>query len=233
MNENVLDTIVAAETPEGITIELRPAGLCSRCYAYLLDQLIRLGVLYAVAIVTSIMGGFGTGMWLILLFGLEWLYPVVFELSRSGATPGKRVFGLKVVMDSGLPVTPAASITRNLLRAADFLPMLYGFGIVSTLLRRDFKRLGDIAAGTLVVYEAPPAPKIAFDELEPLAPVHPLRPQEQAAVVALAARASRLTPERLDELAALAGWAAGDANRSGREVTQRVLAVAQWLLGKR
>lgn len=233
MNENVLDTIVAAETPEGITIELRPAGLCSRCYAYLLDQLIRLGVLYAVAIVTSIMGGFGTGMWLILLFGLEWLYPVMFELSRSGATPGKRVFGLKVVMDSGLPVTPAASITRNLLRAADFLPMLYGFGIVSTLLRRDFKRLGDIAAGTLVVYEAPPAPKIAFDELEPLAPVHPLRPQEQAAVVALAARASRLTPERLDELAALAGWAAGDANRSGREVTQRVLAVAQWLLGKR
>ena len=87
MNENVLDTIVAAETPEGITIELRPAGLTARWYAYLLDQLIRLGVLYAVGIVTSIMGGFGTGMWLILLFGLEWLYPVVFELSRSGATP--------------------------------------------------------------------------------------------------------------------------------------------------
>ncbi|HET6629091.1 MAG TPA: RDD family protein [Woeseiaceae bacterium] len=233
MTQTILDTIVSAETPEGIAIELRPAGLCSRCYAYLLDQLIRLGVLYAVAIATSLMGGFGLGLSLILLFGLEWFYPVVFELSRSGATPGKRVFGIKVVMDSGLPVTPAASITRNLLRVADFLPMLYGFGILSTLLRRDFKRLGDITAGTLVVYEPPRAPKIAFDELEPLAPVQPLQPQQQAAVVALAARSSRLTPERLDELSALAGWASGDAGRSGREVTRRVLAVAQWLLGKR
>ena len=59
---------------------------------------------------------------MILLFALEWLYPVVFELTPSGATPGKRVFGLRVVMDNGLPVTPAASMTRNLLRAADFLP---------------------------------------------------------------------------------------------------------------
>lgn len=233
MSENALDTIVSAETPEGIAIELRPAGLSSRCYAYLLDQLIRFGVLYAVAIVTSLMGGFGMGMWLILLFGLEWLYPVAFELSRSGATPGKRVFDLKVVMDSGLPVTPAASVTRNLLRFADFLPVLYGFGILSTLLRRDFKRLGDVTAGTLVVYEPPAAPKIEFDEMEPLAPVQPLRPQQQAAVVALAARSSRLTPERLDELAALAGWTSGDAGSSGREVTRRVLAVAQWLLGKR
>jgi uncharacterized RDD family membrane protein YckC len=233
VSQHILDTIVSAETPEGIAIELRPAGLSSRCYAYLLDQLIRIGVLYAVAIATSLMGGFGFGLWLILLFGLEWFYPVVFELSRSGATPGKRAFGIKVVMDSGLPVTPAASITRNLLRVADFLPMLYGFGILSTLLRRDFKRLGDITAGTLVVYEPPRAPKIAFDDLEPLAPVQPLQPQQQAAVVALAARSSRLTPERLDELSALAGWASGDAGRSGREVTQRVLAVAQWLLGKR
>lgn len=233
MSQHILDTIVSAETPEGIAIELRPAGLSSRCYAYLLDQLIRIGVLYAVAIATSLMGGFGFGLWLILLFGLEWFYPVVFELSRSGATPGKRVFGIKVVMDSGLPVTPAASITRNLLRVADFLPMLYGFGILSTLLRRDFKRLGDITAGTLVVYEPPRAPKIAFDDLEPLAPVQPLLPQQQAAVVALAARSSRLTPERLDELSALAGWTSGDAGRSGREVTRRVLAVAQWLLGKR
>ena len=89
---------------------------------------------------------------LILFFALEWLYPVAFELSRWGATPGKRVMGLKVVMDSGLPITPAASFTRNLLRVADFLPMLYGFALASMLIRKDFKRLGDIAAATLVVY---------------------------------------------------------------------------------
>lgn len=229
----MLDTVVCAETPEGIAIELRPSGLSARAFAYLLDFLIRFGVLYAVAIVTSIMGGFGVGLLLILWFGLEWFYPVVFELSRWGATPGKRVLGIKVVMDNGLPITPAASITRNLLRTADFLPALYGFGVISMLLRRDFKRLGDIAANTLVVYQPAPPPKVTIDDVEPLAPVRPLQPQDQAAVVALAARASRLTRERLDELAALAAWVSGDMGRSGPEVTRRVLAVAQWLLGKR
>jgi uncharacterized RDD family membrane protein YckC len=233
VNREVLDTVVSAETPEGIAIELRPAGLSSRCYAYLLDQLIRFGIWYAIVIATSIMGGFGFGLMLIVLFVLEWIYPVIFELSRWGATPGKRVLGIKVVMDNGLPVTPAASITRNLLRAADFMPALYGFGIVSMMLRKDFKRLGDIAANTLVVYRAPAAPKIAIEDIEPMAPVRPLPPEDQAAVVALAARASRLTPERLDELAALAAWVSGDAGRSGPQVTRRVLAVAQWLLGRR
>lgn len=233
MNREVLDTVVSAETPEGIAIELRPAGLSSRCYAYLLDQLIRFGIWYAIVIATSVMGGFGFGLMLIVLFVLEWIYPVIFELSRWGATPGKRVLGIKVVMDNGLPVTPAASITRNLLRAADFMPALYGFGIVSMMLRKDFKRLGDIAANTLVVYRAPAAPKTAIDDIEPMAPVRPLPPEDQAAVVALAARASRLTPERLDELAALAAWVSGDAGRSGPQVTRRVLAVAQWLLGRR
>jgi uncharacterized RDD family membrane protein YckC len=233
VNREILDTVVSAETPEGIAIEFRPAGPSSRCYAYLLDQLIRFGIWYAIVIATSIMGGFGLGLMLIVLFVLEWIYPVIFELSRWGATPGKRVLGIKVVMDNGLPVTPAASITRNLLRAADFMPALYGFGIVSMMLRKDFKRLGDIAANTLVVYRAPAAPKIAIDDIEPLAPVRPLPPADQAAVVALAARAARLTPERLDELAALAAWVSGDAGRSGPQVTRRVLAVAHWLLGRR
>ena len=232
MND-ALDTVVCAETPEGITIELRPAGLTSRFYAFLLDWLIRLGVLYAVALGAVMMGGLGMALILILFFVLEWLYPVAFELSRWGATPGKRVMGLKVVMDSGLPITPAASFTRNLLRVADFLPMLYGFALVSMLLRKDFKRLGDIAAATLVVYQPLPAPKIQLRDIEPLAPARALAPQDQAAVIALAARAARMTPERLDELAALAASVSGDAGRSGPQVTQRVLAVAQWLLGRR
>jgi uncharacterized RDD family membrane protein YckC len=233
VNREVLDTVVSAETPEGIAIELRPAGLSSRCYAYLLDQLIRFGIWYAIVIVTTVMGGFGYGLMFIVLFLLEWIYPVIFELSRWGATPGKRVLGIKVVMDNGLPITPAASITRNLLRAADFMPALYGFGILSMMLRKDFKRLGDIAANTLVVYRPPAAPKIAIGDIEPIAPVRPLPPEDQAAIVALAARASRLTPERLDELAALVAWVSGDAGRSGPQVTRRVLAVAQWLLGRR
>ena len=108
-----LDTVVAAETPEGILLELRPAGLTARFYAFGVDWTIRLMVLHAVAMVTGLMGGIGIAIWIILLFACEWLYPIVFELASSGATPGKRIFNLKVVMDNGLPVTPAASITAT------------------------------------------------------------------------------------------------------------------------
>jgi uncharacterized RDD family membrane protein YckC len=229
----VLDTIVAAETPEGILLELRPAGITARGYAFVLDLLIRLVMFNIVQATAALAGGIGLALSLILVFGLEWLYPVVFELSRWGATPGKRVLGLKVIMDNGLPVTPAASLIRNLLRAADFLPFLYGFAAVSMLVRPDFKRLGDLAAATLVVYQPRPAAKIAPGELVPLPPAIAVSPQDQAAVIALAARAPRLTPARVDELAALAGAVSGDVGRSGPEVTRRVLAVAQWFLGRR
>jgi uncharacterized RDD family membrane protein YckC len=233
VNHTALDTAVYAETPEGIMIELRPAGIAARFYAFLIDWAIRFAILLVISIVAAAMRGIGIAILFISVFLLDWLYPVFFELSRWGATPGKRAMGLKVVMDSGLPVTPAASLTRNLLRVADFLPFLYGFALVSMLMRRDFKRLGDMAAATLVVHRSPPASQPTLAEIEPLAPVRPLAPQDQAAVIALAARASRLTPERVDELAALAAPVSGDAGRSGPEVTRRVLAVAQWLLGKR
>jgi uncharacterized RDD family membrane protein YckC len=212
---------------------LSPAGLSARFYAFALDWLIRLAILYAVAIVAALMAGLGTALMLIVLFVLEWFYPVIFELTLAGATPGKRAFGLKVVMDNGLPITPAASITRNLLRTADFLPFLYGFAIVSILVRRDCKRLGDIAAATMVVHKARAVPRITLNRIVPVAPVRPLTPENEAAIVALAARASRMTAERLDELAALAASVSGDAGRSGPEVTRRVLGVAQWVLGQR
>jgi uncharacterized RDD family membrane protein YckC len=230
---DVLDTVVAAETPEGILLELRPAGLSARFYAFALDWMIRLMIIYAAAMAASVIGGIGIAFWLILVFGLEWLYPIAFELTPSGATPGKRAFGLRVVMDNGLPVTAAASVARNLLRVADFLPFGYGFAIVSVLLRRDCKRLGDIAAATIVQHQPRTTPKIALHEVASVAPVRPLAPEDQAALMALAARAPRLTAGRLDELAALAAAVSGDTGRSGPAVTRRVLGVAQWLLGRR
>jgi uncharacterized RDD family membrane protein YckC len=230
-----LDTVVTAETPEGILLELRPAGLSPRFFAFLIDWLIRLAAIYVVAMVVGIAGmtGVAAAVTTIFWFLLEWFYPVVFELSRSGSTPGKRVFRLRVVMDNGLPITPGASLTRNLLRVADFLPFLFGFAIVSMLLRKDCKRLGDIAAATLVVHDTRAAPKIELSHVEPIAPARPLSPDDQAAVIALAARAPTLTVERLDELAALAAPVSGDEGRSGPEVTQRVLGVAMYLLGRR
>src|SRR3954465_2445787 len=178
----ILDTVVAAETPEGILLELRPAGLCARSCAFALDGIIRLSVIYAAAIATSFAGGFGVAFWIILVFGLEWFYPVVFELKAAAATPGKRVFGLRVVMDNGLPVTAAASVTRNLLRTADLLPFGYGFGIVSMLLRPDCKRLGDIAAATLVVHrrEAERHALSRLSSVEPVVPMTPMSQEDQA-----------------------------------------------------
>jgi len=228
-----LDTVVAVETPEGIVLELRPAGLIVRFYAFAIDWMIRLSFLYAVAMVTSFMGGIGMAIWLILLFGCEWIYPMVFELRASAATPGKRIFNLKVVMDNGLPVTPAAAITRNLLRVADFLPFGFGFAIASMLMRPDYKRLGDIAAATMVVHQPRPAPQPGIVDVPPLTPAVALTPRTQAALIALAARAPRLTEERLDELAAIAAVVSGDRRRSGARVTRRVLGVAQWALGRR
>jgi uncharacterized RDD family membrane protein YckC len=225
-----LDTLYTAETPEGIALSLRPAGVVPRVLAYGVDLCVRFGIYLAVTMLALPFGGMGKALLLVTYFLLEWFYPVLFELTRSGATPGKRMFGLQVVMDSGLPVTPAAAITRNLLRAADFFPFLYGFGVVSMLLRRDFKRLGDLAAGTLVVYrdsvalhgELPPAPATA--------PARALAPREQAAIVAWAGRASRLTPARLDELAVLARSVT--PNPQG-DATRELLGVAQWLVGRR
>jgi uncharacterized RDD family membrane protein YckC len=228
-----LDTVVAVETPEGILIELRPAGLIVRSYAFAIDWLIRLFFLYAVAMVTALMGGIGLALWSILLFGCEWIYPIVFELRPSGATPGKRLFNLQVVMDNGLPVTPAASITRNLLRVADFLPFGFGFAVASMLMRADYKRLGDIAAATIVVHQRSAASPVELHEVAPLAPAVSLTPRTQAALIALATRAPRLTEERLDELAAIAAPVCGDARGSGPRNTRRVLGVAQWALGKR
>jgi uncharacterized RDD family membrane protein YckC len=229
----VLDSVVAAETPEGILLELRPAGLSARFCAFLIDWLIRIAIFYAAAFIAGMLGGIGIAFWLILWFALEWFYPVVFELGRAGATPGKRAMGLKVVMDNGLPVTPAASFTRNLLRVADLLPLGYGFAIVSMLVRADAKRLGDIAAATLVVHQRRTAPKATLDMVTPLAPVRPIPARDQGAVIALAARAPTLTVERLNELSAIAASIQGTESRPEAEVTRRVLGVAQWLLGRR
>jgi hypothetical protein len=184
--------------------------------------------------VSPLLGDLGAAFWLILVFMLEWLYPVAFELGRGGATPGKAAMGLKVVMDSGLPVTPGASLARNLLRTADFMPLAYGLGLVCMLTRRDFRRIGDIAAATLVVHRPRPAPAAVLPQVQPRVPAIALAPREQAVLIALAARARLLTDSRLQELAALAAPAVGEKTSSADAgLTDRVLGVAQWLLGRR
>lgn len=203
--------------------------------AFLLDLLIRLAVDLGVVMVFGAWGKMGVGLILITLFCIEWLYPIVFELSRWGATPGKRAMGLRVVMDTGLPLTPAAAFTRNLLRVADFLPLAYGIGIVTMLLNGEAKRLGDLAAGTLVVHAEPVVLHDALPAAEPMPPARALNPVEQAAILSWAGRTKRLTPARLEELAQLAApvLPRSTTRDAPPGATARLLGVAQWLMGRR
>jgi uncharacterized RDD family membrane protein YckC len=227
-----LDTLTSAETPEGIALALRPAGVVARAGAFAIDLLIRGALMLAVSMVATPLGRFGSGLALILWFALEWFYPVLFELLPGGATPGKRALGLRVTMDSGLPITPAASLLRNLLRTADFLPFAYGLGLATVLMRSDFKRLGDIAAGTIVVHVQRATLHGALPPAVPVAPGHSLTPRAQAAVIAWAGRSTRITEARLAELAQLAAPVTG-VNAASRDAVLRLLSVANWLMGKR
>lgn len=143
--------------------------------------------------------------------------------------------GIAVVLDNGLPVNAGASITRNLLRFVDFLPLAYGFGLVAMLLSADFKRLGDLAAGTLVVYRDKLAAPRKLPDAAPVAATRPLAAETQLAVIGLSQRAALLTEERLDELVALAARAHGDVDTgvAGPAARERVFGVAQWLMGRR
>lgn len=228
---STIDTVISAETPEGIAIAMRAAGFPVRCMAFLIDAAIRYVVLSVAAAALGPGGRVGTGLLLIVLFLLVWLYPVIFELMPGAATPGKRAMGIQVMMANGLPLTPAGCLIRNLMRAVDMLPLLYGFAIVSMLLRRDARRLGDLAAGTLVVYRDQASPTGDFGIGEPLRPRVCLTLRQQTAVAAFGWRVTRLTPERAEEIAVLAADAVPDAE--GKPLTPRLVGIARWQHGQR
>ena len=209
---------------------MRTAGAVARTLAFLIDLLIRLVLFIVCMMVLGRIEGMGVGLLLVVAFLLEWFYPVAFELSRAAATPGKRAMGLRVVMDDGMPVTLAASLLRNLLRVVDFLPMLYLSGVLSMLWRADFKRLGDVVAGTLVVHDKDVTLHGNPSPAEPAAPAAPLTPAQQTAIVDWALRAPRLTAARAEELAALALPVLAEGPGTPG---QRLLALAQWALGRR
>lgn len=227
----MLDTARAIPTPEGIELNLRLAGPVPRALAWLLDLLVRAAVFFVLMIPLGVLGNVGAGIFLIVWFGMEWLYPTAFEVYFFGATPGKRALGLIVLHSDGTPVGVPASLTRNLLRAADFLPVLYGFGLLAMLLSRDFQRLGDIAAGTVVAFRDTDTQYGAIPRATPLPPASPLTADEQRAVLDLAARSATLTEERSEELASLAPRLTGGLE--GRPALDRLLAIANFLIGRR
>ena len=199
----MLDTLTLVETPEGIALHLRSAGIMPRASAWAIDAMIRVGILWVVAMVIGLLGESGVGIYLIVVFVLLWIYPVLFEVLRDGQTPGKKAMRLRVINANGTPVTWIASIVRNLMRTVDVLPLCYAFGLVACLVDSHSRRLGDLVAGTLVVYaETPAKPSAAPDVPAVHAPVA-LPRGERAAIVEFAERAAQLTPERQRELAEL------------------------------
>lgn len=199
----LLDTRYKVETPEGIDLTLRPASLVPRALAFAIDLAIRGALLLAALLLLELLGKLGKGLAAIVIFMLTWWYMVLFEVLNQGRSPGKQLLGLRVVHDDGTPVGWAASLTRNLLRFVDFLPFAYGLGILSSLNHPAFKRLGDLAAGTLVVYKEPPNTRPALPEAEPLRAPFSMNLDEQRAILAFAERQSGLSSARSSEVAQL------------------------------
>lgn len=154
------------DTPEHIALELPLAGVGSRFLALAYDSLLQLVVLAGLGIVAAGIGLLivpatgrpSLGLWLfaaLLLIGFVVYmgYFALFETIWNGQTPGKRLVGLRVIDVSGRPVTAYAAILRNLLRLVDQLPGFYALAIVSVLLTERNQRLGDLAAGTVVVHD--------------------------------------------------------------------------------
>jgi len=143
-------------TPEGVDVDLVLAGLGSRAIARLLDFAIQVGAIIALVVATALAGGNGyvAAVVAVLVFLVLFGYDVAFEMLAGGRTIGKRANGLRVVGSRGQPVDLLASIIRNLMRIVDLMP-LYPVGIVAVIATSRNQRLGDLAAGTLVVREVP------------------------------------------------------------------------------
>lgn len=150
-----LDDRVTISTPEGIELNLTLAGVGSRFVSALVDFTIQILLIVALFLVfwASDLGGYGAAAYAIFSFVVVFGYDVFFEVLASGRTLGKRWNGLRVVRTEGAPITFFPSVIRNVLRLVDFLPFGYLVGIVSVLVTRRNQRLGDLAAGTLVIRE--------------------------------------------------------------------------------
>ncbi|MCP4981229.1 MAG: RDD family protein [Gammaproteobacteria bacterium] len=228
----MLDTRYRVEIPGGINLEAQVVGPIPRCFAYAIDLGIRGICILILSLVAIPFGAFGMGggLFLIVFFAIEWLYPVLFELFWRGQTPGKKLLGISVINDDLSPVTLGPSMVRNLLRTVDFLPLFYLLGLISMLSNRRFQRLGDLAAGTLVISLPQSAKAAVIDDIAPLAPSIALLRTEQSSVIDFLQRSQQLSVPRQQELASILDGVTHDKDDDGVERLHRIGA---WFLGVR
>jgi uncharacterized RDD family membrane protein YckC len=233
-----IDTLQTIEIAEGVQIQLRPAGPCVRMAAYVLDLIYSILAMMLIGIVVGVAGEMfggrvGQGFYSLAFFLLNWFYFVWYEV-RRGDSPGKKRMGLKVVTTSGSPPTLGASMLRNLLRFADFLPFGYLFGVATCLSNRNFQRIGDLVADTIVVYDTKPtkAEKAAVlqtllkNPVAHLAPRAVLSREEQSALVQFLDRSELWSASRKEELADHVRSLTG---ATGKEGVSRALSMGAWL----
>jgi uncharacterized RDD family membrane protein YckC len=212
-----LDTTAAIETPEHVQFSVRIAGPTKRGLAYLLDLLIRGAFLFALLLlmvafdVVSDVDQASGGVLLVVMFAVEWGYYVLFETLWNGQSPGKKAVSIRTVKEGGYPITFIDVVLRNLVRAADALPVGYVVGLAVMSLDGRYRRLGDMVAGTMVVSEErsrlgaalsiqpPPTP----EELASIPSHAHLSAPELDAVELFLRRVGTLAPAREEELAAI------------------------------
>jgi uncharacterized RDD family membrane protein YckC len=164
---------LSIETPELVSIDLSLAGIGSRCLAVLIDYLIQgvtvwIGFLLFALLISGTAGSapaahinsptaykWGLAIGIAIPFLLHWGYFTLFEAFWNGQTPGKRLVKLRVIQQSGRALGLFESMSRNLIRFIDMLPVFYFVGALCVFVNRRQQRLGDMAAGTLVVHSTP------------------------------------------------------------------------------
>jgi uncharacterized RDD family membrane protein YckC len=157
------------DTPEQVELEFGVAGIGSRFVAALLDMILLVGFALVEILLLALIGSgaaaagvsaewttaekWFTAILILINFIVFWGYYGLFEAYWRGQTPGKRVMKIRVIKDSGRQITLFESLARNLLRVVDYVPGFYLVGLITMLSNKRNKRLGDMAAGTIVVHE--------------------------------------------------------------------------------
>ena len=233
-----LDAALGALTADGIEFVLFPAGLPIRTCAYGIDKIIQWLILVVIWSAASLR----SGVWLMLIlnFCVDWFYHVICELAFRGQSFGKRFMGIRVVRGDGAPVDGASSFLRNLLRFADTFFFLCPIALVCMAASPGFRRLGDWAGGTLVVYtpraigfsRRSAAPLLAG--IEPVIPAYALSHDEKQAILMFSRRYPLLGEARANEIAC--SWArllrANAAESCGLSDAAYLLGIARNLSGE-
>lgn len=228
-----MNDLYSLDTPESVAVAYPIAGVGSRFLAILIDSLVQIIISIAIAIVIYVaynaLGSGSVASYVALALGVIGAfcvllgYYILFEIVWNGQTPGKRAMRLRVIQTSGYPVTPFAVLIRNVLRLIDFLPAYYAAGVLCMFINKQSRRLGDLAAGTMVIKEGregnlaslPAPPSSVYRAPNAPALAYPAQPGAYAPPASPQAGSFGTLPPTVPLTQAAGGYAAPDAQPGG------------------